>query len=108
MRCKAGDLAVIVRDRLGIDEGKIVEVLSLIGFIEDGQDYTDPTGHEWVATRSDYIWWVRAGGTPLVAASSWTGKHYEYEECPFHDSSLRPLPAMPQETLVHSADWAHT
>ena len=71
MRCKPGDLAVIVRPRHQENLGALIEVLHIEGD-HDGEP----------------LWWVRSLGGPLVRGVRTRSLAYEGR---IRDSALRPI-----------------
>ena len=83
MRCKVGDLAIVLKSYTGRSEGKVVSVVEYIGFCE-GQSCFDYRGHACLTPITDNYWWVTAP-TPFDTAFGPTSRAY------VPDSWLKPI-----------------
>ena len=84
MNCKQGDIAVIVRSKLG-NLGLLVEVVAPIGVHPIGTSIV-VAGQSWRIDGDTYLWEVRSLGSGLMAENG-----MRYVVRPLPDSRLRPL-----------------
>lgn len=84
MRCKVGDLAIILRSVTGKNEGRIVSVVEYVGFYHADESFV----HNGIVCRvpiTDNYWWI-ISPSGLETALGPTTKAYG------PDTWLKPLP----------------
>lgn len=84
MRCKVGDIAILLRSLTGKNDGKIVDVVEYIGYFEAEQSFE----HRGINCRvpiTDHYWWIYCAAgleTPYGTTSKAYGP----------DTWLKPIP----------------
>lgn len=99
MRCKVGDLAVIVAPKHAINMGLIVRVVcpSNSNNFKIGEVYTEIDGQKYHRSNHSFFWYVESAGANIL---------YDYgrevKSGPCSDNSLRPIRDNPgqDETLI--------
>lgn len=84
MRCKVGDLCVIVNSTLG-NKGVLVRVVGPSEMNRQDVDRVFIDGHWWQSKTPDFKWHVESLGRPL------NGKLRSYPARGISDKNLRPL-----------------
>lgn len=84
MRCKQGDLAIIIKAIRSSNLGKIVTCKEMIGYFIMGEELTW-NGEQFVAQDTDYFWVIQAQDSGI---DTLFGKS---KEALSPDSWLRPL-----------------
>lgn len=103
LRCRAGDLAVVVRPMIPENQGKLVTVLKYLGHMEAGARFTGPDGtEERRVTAPGPTWWVEAQ-TGLIVPYGF-GHVVTQKCCHAADWQLRPI--RDQDGEDESLRWA--
>ena len=84
MRCKKGDLAIIIKSMRPANLYKVVEVVELIG-LKQQHEIFEWRGIVCAAPVTDHIWGIRSAGTPFETGSGSSPIAYG------PDTWLRPL-----------------
>ena len=99
MRCKQGDMAILLKTLSGANVGRIVDVTEYLGFFEQFGAFTY-NGQEYRVPITDHYWWVTVSGErPLETGMGPTTKAYG------PDSWMRPLrPDDPEGLQTHEKE----
>lgn len=57
MRCKQGQLAIIIKSMTGSNDGRVVTVAEYIGYLQQHQQF-EYRGTVLAAPITDHLWWV--------------------------------------------------
>jgi hypothetical protein len=85
VRCKQGQLVIILKTLTGNNIGRIVTAAEYIGYLEQHQQF-EYRGNQLAAPITDHYWWITvAGDRPLETAAGPTTKAYS------PDGWLKPI-----------------
>jgi len=97
MRCKQGDIAILVRPELIDNLGKFVTVIEAVGNIQKGETFRRGAT-TFVATKSGFFWWCEAQ-TSLLSCTT----RDSFKQLHICDDQLRPI--RPSEGQDETLSW---